>query len=391
MLKKFLTDNFKNIIFSVAILLITGQYLPVFAASEQENQARLEQVKKQIQALQKKLEGTRGQRDDELVALRRTEKEIGNILRAIKNTGQELKQEQRQMGRLQRKKSRQQSSLTQYQSRLARQAQATYAMGRQEYLKLLLNQQDPTRVSRMLVYYNYINQARLKQIQQVQSVMQDIDQTSADISQRQRQLKTLRDQRSVKKESLEKTRANRKQILAKLNRKVRFQSKTLTDLNQDRQRLQDLLQGLQDYLSELPELPDLKARFGKSRGKMKLPVRGSLLALYGAPRNLGDLRWKGLFIRSKTGANVRVIFRGRVAYADWLRGFGLLLIIEHGDGYMSLYGHNSSLYKEVGDWVETGQVISSTGNTGNPPTPGLYFEIRQNGRPRDPLIWVRRG
>lgn len=390
MLNKFLTDNFKNIIFSVLILLLAGQYLPVFAASEQENQAKLEQVKKQIQALQKKLEGTRGQRDNELVALRRTEKEIGSILRAIKNTGQELKQEQRQMGRLQRKKSRQQSSLTQYQSRLAQQAQATYAMGRQEYLKLLLNQQDPTRVSRMLVYYRYINQARLKQIQQVQSVMLDIDKTSEDISQRQQQLETLRDRRSVKKESLEKTRANRKQILAKLNRKVQFQSKTLTDLNQDRQRLQDLLQGLQDYLSELPELPDLKARFGKSRGKMKLPVRGSLLARYGAPRNLGDLRWKGLFIRSKTGANVRVIFRGRVAYADWLRGFGLLLIIEHGDGYMSLYGHNSSLYKEVGDWVETGQVISSTGNTGNPPTPGLYFEIRQNGRPRDPLIWVRR-
>ncbi|MFV1992865.1 MAG: murein hydrolase activator EnvC [Acidiferrobacterales bacterium] len=381
----------KNIIFSISILLLPGQFLPIYAASDQENQAKLEQVKKQIQALQKKLEGTRGQRDDEQVALRQTEKEIGSTLRAIKNTGQKLKREQRQMNRLQQKKSRQQSSLTQYQSRLAQQAQATYVMGRQEYLKLLLNQQDPARVSRMLVYYRYINQARLKQIRQVQSAVEEINQTSADIRQRQQQLVTLRDQRAIKKETLEKTRANRKQILAKLNRKVQFQSKTLSDLNQDRQRLQDLLQGLQDYFSELPELPDLKARFGKSRGKMKIPVRGSLLARYGAPRNLGDLRWKGLFIRSKTGADVRVIFRGRVAYADWLRGFGLLLIIDHGDGYMSLYGHNSSLYKEVGDWVETGQVIASTGNTGNPPTPGLYFEIRQNGRPRDPLIWVRRG
>lgn len=380
-----------NLTLYTCLLFLYFQVAPIYAESTQQNKIKLQQVKSQIQVLQKKLESTRERRDDELSSLRRTEKEIGKTLREIKNTDKILKQQRRRMGKLQRKKSRQETSLKQYQSQLTRQAQATYTMGRQEYLKLLLNQEDPTRVSRMLVYYRYINQAKRNQIEQVQHAVLEIDKTSTDIQQRDQQLIALRHTRATYKTSLEITRSERKQILTKLNRKVHFQSKTLSELKQDRQQLQDLIRGLYTYLPELPELHDLKAKFSKSRGKMKLPVKGRLLARYGAPRNLGDLRWKGLFIKSATGADVRTIFHGRVAYADWLHGFGLLLIIEHGDGYMSLYGHNSSLYKEVGDWVETGQVVAGTGSTGNPPRPGLYFEIRQNGQPRDPLIWCRTG
>lgn len=380
----------KHLALSLCFILHLSQAAIAYADPAQQNKIKLQQVKNQIQTLQRKLESTRELRDDELSSLRRTEREIGKVLRNIKNSDKELKQQNRRLGKLQRKKSSQQSSLKKYQSQLTRQAQATYSMGRQEYLKLLLNQEDPTRVSRMLVYYKYINQAKLRQIKQVQVAVLEIDKTSADIHVRDRALRTLRQTRASHKTSLENTRLERKQILAKLNRKVHFQSKTLAELKKDRQQLQELIQGLHNYLQELPEPSDLKARFSKSRGKMRLPVKGRLLARYGAPRNLGDLRWKGLFIKSANGADVRTIFRGRVAYADWLHGFGLLLIIEHGDGYMSLYGHNSSLYKEVGDWVETGQVVASTGSTGNPPRPGLYFEIRQNGQPRDPLIWCRR-
>jgi septal ring factor EnvC (AmiA/AmiB activator) len=384
-------NSFRKFLALPAIFILYFFYAaPLQAASTRQNEVKLEQLKTQIQALQKKLESTRERRDDEISSLRRTEKEIGKTLRQIKSSDRELKQQRRRLGKLQQKKISQQSSLIKYQSQLSQQAQATYTMGRQEYLKLLLNQEDPARVSRMLVYYRYINQAKLKEITQVRNAVQAIDKTSAAIQVRDQQLKTLKQTRSSHKTSLETTRSERKQILAKLNRKVHFQSKTLSELKQDRQQLQDLIRGLHTYLPELPEPSDLKARFIKSRGKMRLPVKGRLLARYGAPRNLGDLRWKGLFIKSATGADVRTIFRGRVAYADWLHGFGLLLIIEHGDGYMSLYGHNSSLYKEVGDWVETGQVVASTGSTGNPPRPGLYFEIRQNGRPRDPLKWCRR-
>jgi len=133
----------------------------------------------------------------------------------------------------------------------------------------------------------------------------------------------------------------------------------------------------------------MHGRFRKYKGKLPLPARGKIVARYGAPKNIGDLRWRGLFLAGREGQDVRSIFRGRVAFADWLRGFGLLLILDHGDGYMTLYGHNQSLYKEVGDWVEAGQVIAGMGNTGDITQPGLYFEVRHNGKPRDPLLWCR--
>ena len=138
-----------------------------------------------------------------------------------------------------------------------------------------------------------------------------------------------------------------------------------------------------------PPFPSLDGRFADYKGKLPLPVKGTISARYGAPRNTGELKWRGIFLSAPEGRNVVSVFRGRVAYADWLRGFGLLMVVEHGDGYMTLYGHNQSLYKEAGDWVEAGQTIASIGNTGGPSETGLYFEIRHDGEPRNPLDWCK--
>ena len=179
-------------------------------------------------------------------------------------------------------------------------------------------------------------------------------------------------------------------MLAALDRKVHGQTEEIGRLRGDERRLQRLLDELQKHLAGIPGDPVFEHRFRDAKGKLPFPTQGRILVRYGEPKKGGKLRWKGVLVGGKFGQDVISVARGRVAFADWLRGFGLLLILEHGDGYMTLYGHNQGLYAQAGDWVEGGQVVASLGNTGDVPQPGVYFEIRRQGRPRDPLGWLGR-
>ena len=191
------------------------------------------------------------------------------------------------------------------------------------------------------------------------------------------------------KTELEGNRARRAQLLASLDRRVSTQSRELERLREDETRLTRLVQEIKTAYAELPLPSDVKGAFGTLKGKLALPAKGRLAARFGEPKSVGNLKWRGVLVDAADGSAVRAVARGRVAYADWLRGFGLLLILEHGDGYMTLYGHNQSLQKQAGEWLEAGEVIARVGNTGDAPQAGLYFEVRQNGEPRDPLLWCR--
>jgi septal ring factor EnvC (AmiA/AmiB activator) len=173
-----------------------------------------------------------------------------------------------------------------------------------------------------------------------------------------------------------------------MNRRIETQSQEIGRLLSDQRRLEALIGGLRPLLREFPGA-DPQARFVDFRGRLPLPIDGGISARFGDPKNVGGLKWRGVFLVSPEGRRVESVFRGRVAYADWLRGFGLLLILDHGDGYMTLYGHNQSLLKQVGDWVEAGEAIALVGNTGDATRSGLYFELRHNGEPNDPLKWCR--
>ncbi|NNG14001.1 MAG: peptidoglycan DD-metalloendopeptidase family protein, partial [Gammaproteobacteria bacterium] len=154
--------------------------------------------------------------------------------------------------------------------------------------------------------------------------------------------------------------------------------------------LETLMEGLRDALADVPANAGQRKAFKSQRGRLRLPVRGKITANYGSRRKAGGFRWQGVMIRAKQGADVKAVSHGRVAFADWLRGFGLMVIVDHGDGYMSLYGHNESLYVETGDWVEAGDVVSAVGSSGGQKRAGLYFEIRANGKPTNPLRWCKR-
>ena len=357
------------------------------ADNEAARAAELDRLRQQIKAVQRELEQTRGQRNQAENRLRSTERGIGDALRELRRLQQKLASAQRRLKGLRGDQQQQQGLLKSQTARLGEQVRSAYLSGRQAYLKMLLNQEAPAAMGRTLVYYRYLNQARLDEIDKVRSGLARLERLEQDIGQQTHTLEQLQQNRLDKKRQLENLRDERQIALTGLNRRVQSQHQRLGNLKENERDLERLLERLRGYLADIPDAPAFNARFSQHRRRLQLPVNGAVQASYGSPRHGGKLRWKGLFIGTPEGRPIHAVFRGRVAYADWLRGFGLLLIIEHGDGYMSLYGHSQSLYKEVGEWVETGEVVASTGNTGDSNAPGLYFEIRHQGQPQDPQRW----
>jgi len=375
------------------LALTLGAALAAQAGDEQQKTAeQLKQLRGRIEALQHSLNETRGERDQTREQLRELERAIGRLVKDQKQLQAQLKTESGKLQALRARAKLTRAELAADTENLAGQVRAAYAMGEQEYLKLLLNQQDPASVARVHVYYRYLTRARAARMHELRASLAQLAALEHQIAERTRALDTLRAAQTEQQHALQQTRKQRATLLAGLNQKLTSQSQRIERLRHDEQALARLLRELSRYLADAPTLPGPigpGARFEDFRGKLPLPVKGRILARYGDPKNVGDIRWKGLFLAAEEGREVNAVFRGRVAYADWLRGFGMLIILEHGDGYMTLYGHNQSLYKTVGDWVEAGQAIASVGNTGGNPQSGLYFEIRHQGEPRNPLQWCR--
>jgi septal ring factor EnvC (AmiA/AmiB activator) len=350
----------------------------------------LKQLRARIKQLQQELNQTADLRDAEREELQRLDDRIGILVNAVR----ELDQEQRaQTSRLQKLKGRQrqvQRDLKRQRQGLVRHVRAAYAMGQQEYMKLLLNQDDPAAVGRVMAYYGYLGRARSQQIATTRVSLTELAQLEQQIAERTGELRKLRAAQMDRKRALVEVYTQRSQVLAALDRKVHGQTEEITRLRSAERRLQRLLDQLRTHLADIPGGPASERRFRNAKGKLPFPTQGRILVRYGEPKRGRQLRWKGVLVGGDVGQDVISVARGRVAFADWLRGFGLLLILEHGDGYMTLYGHNQGLYAQVGDWVDTGQVIASLGNTGDVPQPGVYFEIRREGQPRDPLGWLRR-
>jgi len=255
-------------------------------------------------------------------------------------------------------------------------------MGRQPFFQLLLSQQDPYLIARIFRYNDYFLQARAEKIRQHQSAVNQMQQVSLQL---EATLGELREQRAAleKQQALLLTqRAERERALRALRNRFVNKADALKQLAQDRSQLARVIAAARATMSRLPA-PKGNQDFAKLKGKLVWPLRGKLQNHFGAVRN-GSLRWDGLMIASPIGTSVNVIHQGRVVFADWLSGLGLLMIVDHGGGYMSLYAQNEVLLKAVGEWVQSGDTIARSGNSGIEQTPGLYFEIRYQGTPIDP-------
>lgn len=371
----------------ICAVILVGSTL---AADERE--AQLERLRARIDRLQRDLNETVGHRDSTRDELQAEERRIHELMRALRETGLNLNEQTRALTELKRREQRERAALNEQLLLLEAQVRAAYVVGRQPYLKMVLNQENPAAAARVVTYYRYFNDARVARINETQTMLARLDTLENEIRERARDLSTLRATQERERRGLEASRQRRADMLAALNRQVTTQTQAMARLRADEERLTRLLRELKTILPESSvPFPGPNQRFASLKGKLPLPSAGQITARFGQATGVGDMTWRGIFLSGKEGQNVYAVSRGRVAFADWLRGFGLLLILDHGDGYMTLYGHNETLHRRAGDWVEAGQPIAAVGSTGDAPGTGVYFEIRHNGIPHDPLQWCATG
>jgi septal ring factor EnvC (AmiA/AmiB activator) len=375
-------------------LLIAGAIFaaatPVFSGEAEDKQAKLEQVRERIAALRDEIERTQTRHDSVQSELRKLERQIGERHKRLKTIAHQLGDQRRALDKLKVRQKTLRHGLQKQEKLLGRQIRAAYMIGKQEYMKLLLNQEDPAAAGRVMRYYDYFNRARSQRIAKARQTLVKLAEVQKQIQARTRKLADLQQQQRAQTEKLEQASKARSVVLAKLRSELASKNQNLEQLLEDERRLQRLVTALERAMPDILAAEGQHKPFAKLKGRLPWPTRGRLEALYGKSRQMGHLKWNGVIIQASEGKEVHAISHGRVAYADWLRGYGLLLIIDHGDGYMSLYGHNQALYKETGEWVEAGEIIASVGSSGGQAQAGLYFEIRHNGKPTNPVKWCRR-
>jgi septal ring factor EnvC (AmiA/AmiB activator) len=258
--------------------------------------------------------------------------------------------------------------------------------GREEFVKLLLSQESPATLGRMLVYYDYFNRARSERIATVATELAALAALAAEAREVEAELERLQAAQAAELAAQEAARAARRRAIAELETSIASGGGEIEKLRGEEQRLAALVIELGELLAGFPR--DSEEPFATLKGRLPWPVQGRLSRSFGQPRGGGALRWNGVMLAAEVGTPVRAVYHGRVAFSDWLPGLGLLVIVDHGDGYMSLYGHNEALLKEPGDWVTPGEAIAQVGDTGGQTGPALYFEIRHRGAPVDPRPWV---
>ncbi len=358
-------------------------------ASANEQRAKLELLRERISGLRAQMASTSGERTELSKALQKSEQHIGRLARKLRVLEGRLARQKASLDELRGEQLQQQRALAEQRHALARQVNAAYAMGRQERLKILLNQQDPATVSRMMVYYDYLNRARAQKMDTIRRQMERLAQTEYEIQLEQRQLAYLQKEQQDELAAMRESQAVRQDVVARLTRELQDQGQQLGRLQADERDLKTLIRGLEEALADIPASHPQQIEFSGLRGRLPWPARGRIVKRFGAPK-LGNLVWDGVMISAPEGQEVRAVHHGRVAFADWLRGFGLLLIVDHGDGYMTLYGHNQSLFKEAGDWVEVNEPVALVGSSGGQEQAGVYFGIRHQGRAVNPAKWCRR-
>jgi septal ring factor EnvC (AmiA/AmiB activator) len=349
--------------------------------------SQLKKLRERIESIQGEIRTMRGQHDRAEAELRKTETRISQLNRSIRKLDGEIAAQQAELKEIGHKMRGQNRRLAQNNQALREQVRSAYISGQEAYIKLLLNQRDPQQLGRMLVYYDYITRARVDEIDTVRQSLDELRRLSRREQAAQEHLHRLRGRKDDERAALKLNQAHRQVLLAQLSEKIEDKEVELARLKEDESRLEKLLNELTTALSDIPAVPDTQP-FASLKGRLAWPLKGKVVADYGSRRKRG-LRWKGVVLDGRPDAEVRAISHGRVAFSDWLRGYGLLTIIDHGDGYMSLYGQNQSLYKNTGDWVEAGEVIAKSGENGKGKGE-LYFEIRHRGKPVNPKRWCRR-
>jgi septal ring factor EnvC (AmiA/AmiB activator) len=373
----------------VLVFLLPGLLLlanPVWAQDQQATQAQLDRLKQEVAQVQKRIAEQERKRQDEQQALAQAERAIGRVTAELRTLDQELLQLDDEMQGLQSRRVELETALAERRDLIEQLIQEQYRQGRQPRLQLLLKQEDPERLDRMLRYYDYLNAELTEQLQAYQEQLDNLGTTRVQIGSTEEQIADRRSQLATEQQQLEKARADRQAAVAQLASAQQQEQQRLATLRQDQQAVETLLADIQRSL-EAARLAQDSQQFSRLKGELPWPLQGRLLRSYGHQRS--GVAFEGLLIAGQAGAEVKAVHHGRVVFSDWLRGYGLVLILDHGSGYMSLYGHNQTLLFEPGDWVTTGQTLATAGNSGGHEETGLYFSIRHQGTPVNPSQWLK--
>lgn len=380
--------------FLIFAALCTGAATAATAPPKEE----LSQLRNRIEALQKRLSAAEGARTEATDALRDSEHAISESNRSLRDLATKQRDIQSKLNDLQQQGRRAGNDIQSQQRLLAQQLYQQYVGNQPDAIKLLLNREDPNQIARDLHYLTYLARLRADLIRGLRTNIKQLDSLAQETRQQSNELAAVQAEQQAQREKLERDKLARRDVLHKVSRQIESQRREISTLQRDEQRLAKLVEQIGQVIARsradaprnerVPDGSTDGSAFADLKGKLSLPVRGELKGRFGSPRADGGLSWKGVFIATQPRQEVKAVAAGRVVFADWLRGFGNLLIIDHGGGYMSLYGNNESLFKQVGQPARGGEAVAAVGNSGGNTDYGLYFEIRHQGKAFDPLSWV---
>lgn len=392
-------------------------------AEVSDKSEELNEVQSGINAAGQNMQRSQLQKNTLNTQLGEVEKLYGRTAALLRTLQGQVEQKRQNLTKIRQEMQKLQDEVAKQNKELAGQMKAAYAMGQKEKLKLLLNQQDPALSSRMLVYYDYLNKARLAKLSNISESMTHLDQLSTQQQQETELLEKNLEQKKAEQITVDGVRKRRAELLTRLKSDFSSNEQQIIHLKESENKLKNLVSSLQRSTNDLtfeveqtkklhkavevaPESKDLPdsgddfskisaaaagGDFSSLKGQLPWPVKGKLVNKFGSARaESAESIWDGVLIDAGEGTEIRAITSGKVVFSDWLRGYGLLIIIDHGKGYMSLYAFNQSLYRQMGDWVNVGEVIASVGQSGGRSRSGLYFGIRNKGKPVDPLEWCRK-
>ena len=375
------------------------------AEAQQGNTEELKALRGRIDVLKREIDRTEGSRAEAADSLKESERAISEASRSLRDLGEQKKGAEARLGELALKSRETGNFVTAQNARLARLIHDEYIKHERGYVQMLFSGESPAAAAREIHYASYVSRAQARLIDNLRASLLELRRVAGEALEKTAQLAEIEARQRAEREQLARESAARKQVLNGLATQIRTQRREVSTLERNEKRLTDLIEKLARLVppKSTPEpvrrdgkrndaLPEagFSGAFAALRGKLRLPARGELAGRFGSQREGGGTTWKGVFIRSQAGEEVRSVAPGRVVFADWMRGFGNLIIVDHGNDYLSIYGNNESLFRQAGDTVASGDAIARVGNSGGNVETGLYFELRHLGKPFDPLSWAKK-
>lgn len=386
--KLFLASSLVTVFF-----LVTASFSPSAFSDEKADMAKLQ---KDIAELQKELKKVQGARTSVQQDLQKNETQMGDLQKKIEKIQEDINDQNKQINNLQKDREDLNKAREKQQKQAAEQVRAAYELGQQPQFKVFLNQESPERITRMMKYHSYFMAAHADKMKIYLDTIAQLTALEPQIAQKTEELNNIKQQLDKQQLGLAEAQTQRKQTLAKITTTILSKDRELQNMQEDRRQLQSLLQKVTRATTSLAgapkyvPLPNAGEKFSSRKGRLPWPAHGRIAHSFGSSQVEGQLQWNGILISAASGQQVIAVHYGRVVFADYFRGQGLLVIVDHGEGFLTLYAHNQHLLKKAGDPVKAGETIASVGNSGGQHSMGLYFEIRFHGKAIDPSLWLAR-